>query len=320
MRRSAASETVRTPDSYRTRVLAVPEWDPDVVVDETLVRALLGEQFPELDASSARLLGTGWDNSVWAIEERWAFRFPHREVAIPGVLRELESLPGLAPLLHVPIPEPRFVGVPSERFQWPFFGAPLLAGEEAAEAELADDARVPLGAELGRFLRVLHDTDVDLELPGDPLMRADMAVRVPRTRAWLDEIRELGLWTPPAVAYALLDEASVLAPVEAAALVHGDLHVRHVLVDGGRLSGVIDWGDMCRADPAVDLLLYCCFLPPAAREAFVGTYGPIPEERLLRARVLALFVCGILLVYGRQEAFPRIEAEARAGLERTLVE
>ena len=63
----------------------MPEWDAEIVVDEALVRVLLAEQFPELDASSARLLGEGWDNSVWVVEERWAFRFPRREIAIAGV-------------------------------------------------------------------------------------------------------------------------------------------------------------------------------------------------------------------------------------------
>jgi aminoglycoside phosphotransferase (APT) family kinase protein len=37
-------------------------------------------------------------------------------------------------------------------------------------------------------------------------------------------------------------------------LCHGDLHVRHLLVDGdGSAAGVIDWGDLCLADAAVDL-------------------------------------------------------------------
>ena len=85
---------------------AVPEWDPDVEIDEALVRALLADQFSELDATSARLLGEGWDNSVWVVEEEWAFRFPRRAIAIPGVERELAVLPRLAPLLPVPIPSP----------------------------------------------------------------------------------------------------------------------------------------------------------------------------------------------------------------------
>ena len=66
----------------------MPEWDPDITIDEALVRTLLAEQFPQLDATSVRPLGVGWDNAVWLVEGRWAFRFPHRKVAIPGVERE----------------------------------------------------------------------------------------------------------------------------------------------------------------------------------------------------------------------------------------
>ncbi len=34
---------------------------------------------------------------------------------------------------------------------------------------------------------------------------------------------------------------------------HGDMHAQNVLSQDGRLAGVIDWGDMCSGDPAVDL-------------------------------------------------------------------
>jgi hypothetical protein len=61
----------------------VPDWDAEVAIDETLVQALLAEQFPELDAASARFIGEGWDNSVWAVEEVWAFRLPRRQIAVP---------------------------------------------------------------------------------------------------------------------------------------------------------------------------------------------------------------------------------------------
>jgi aminoglycoside phosphotransferase (APT) family kinase protein len=35
-------------------------------------------------------------------------------------------------------------------------------------------------------------------------------------------------------------------------LIHGDLGAEHVLVDGDRITGVIDWGDAAIGDPAVD--------------------------------------------------------------------
>jgi aminoglycoside phosphotransferase (APT) family kinase protein len=145
-----------------------------------------------------------------------------------------------------------------------------------------------------------------------------MAVRVPRTREVLAQLDERGLWRAPAEARRLLESAESLAPSETPALVHGDLHFRHVLVDRGRASGVIDWGDVCLADPSVDLQLVWSFLEGEARDAFVAGYGPIPEERLLRARVLALSLNGILALYGHDEGQPEIERAALAGLERTM--
>ena len=235
----------------------MPEWEAEIEIDEALVRALLSDQFPELDAASARPLAEGWDNSVWVVEDEWAFRFPRREIAIPGVERELEVLPRIAPLLAVPVPVPVFVGHRSERFPWPFFGCRLLPGDEPAVVVLREEARARLGGELGRFLRRLHapetDAAIDPErtLPVDPNRRADMTARVPIARRWLSELESLGSWRAPDRVERLLESALELPPPAAEAVVHGDLHLRHVLLDRrGSLSGVIDWGDVCRADPA----------------------------------------------------------------------
>jgi aminoglycoside phosphotransferase (APT) family kinase protein len=101
---------------------------------------------------------------------------------------------------------------------------------------------------------------------------------------------------------------------------HGDLHLRHLLVgDDGRPTAVIDWDDICRADPAVDLVLYWSFLPPAARPAFRESY-PVSDEGLLRARVLSLFLCGALAVYARHQRLRPLERETIAGIERTLAD
>jgi aminoglycoside phosphotransferase (APT) family kinase protein len=291
----------------------MPVWDAEVAIEAELVSALLREQFPELDAGSVRLLGEGWDNSVWLVEERWAFRFPRREIAIPGVERELVVLPILGPLLSVPIPIPNFVGRPSELYRWPFFGAPLLPGRELADARLAANDRVSLGAQLGRFLRALHNADVDTALPIDPNRRADMPARVEVARGWLEE---LGIERDEAER--LFEDALQLRPADGEVVVHGDLHVRHVLVDKGALSGVIDWGDVCRADPCVDLTLVWSFLPDAGREAFLSEYGPIDEERRLRARTLAVSLCAALVAYSRHMEHASLERECLDGLERAL--
>jgi aminoglycoside phosphotransferase (APT) family kinase protein len=239
------------------------------------------------------------------------------------VEREIAALPQLAPLLPAPVPVPVFVGGPSGAFPWPFFGAELLPGREPERGAPPERARGALAGELGRFLRALHDpalaqaVDPGRELPVDLNHRADMALRVPKTREWLASVAKLGIWRAPRGVERLLSDALELEPPEAAAIVHGDLHFRHVLVDGGgRLAGVIDWGDLCRADPSVDLALVWALLPRESRDAFLEAYGPVSGERLLRARVLALCLCAALAAYGRHEALPGVEGEALDGLRR----
>ena len=242
-------------------------------------------------------------------------------MVIRGLEIEIEVLPRIAPLLPLPVPVPTFVGRPSAAFQWPFYGAPFLPGRELAHARLDERARARLGRPLGEFLRALHSLELDVALPVDPVRRADMSFRVPETRERFAELEQLGLWSAPDAAHAIVDAAADLGPPEPAAVVHGDLHIRHLLVDDqGRAAAVIDWIDLSRNDPGVDFALYWCALPPRARTAFADAYGPMTDAQLLRGRILALFLCGTLAVWGHHEGVESVSGEALDGLAWTLEE
>ena len=131
----------------------VREWAAEVTVDEALARRLIGEQFPELEVGSLKLLGEGWDTTVWRVDEEWVFRFPRRSYPVPGLQNEIVHLPELAPLLPLPIPNPTFVGRPSPAFGWPFYGCRFLPGRELADSDLDDAARAALARPLAEFLR-----------------------------------------------------------------------------------------------------------------------------------------------------------------------
>jgi aminoglycoside phosphotransferase (APT) family kinase protein len=283
---------------------------------EALARRLIAGQFPEVELATLRRLGAGWDNDVWLADERWAFRFPRRALAIEGIEREIALLPRLAPQLPLPVPVPVFVGRPAEGYPWPFSGARLLTGHEIADARLDGDARLRLARPLAAFLRTLHATRLD-GLPEDPFRRADMAFRVPATRERFTELERLGLWRATRPVARVLERAERLPLPPAAAVVHGDLHFRHVLVaPDGAPTAVIDWGDLCRADPAIDLVLVWTTLDADGREAFLDVYGLVEEEGLLRARVLALFLAATLAAYAHREGMHALEREALASLAR----
>src|SRR4051794_679840 len=298
----------------------MPTWSPEVEVDEPLVRRLLRAQFPALAARSVRPLAEGWDSSVYLVDDRWAFRFPRRAIVLPGFALELEALPRLAPLLPVAVPVPVHVGAPSEDFPWPFAGAWLIPGHEATGTR----HRASLAVSLARALRALHEpatlAAVGGALPEDANRRADMQMRIPFAREQFEGLERAGLWHPPATAVDVLERALELPPPVATAVCHGDLHFRHLIVAGGALRGLIDWIDVCRADPAIDLQLLWSFFDPPDRAAFLAEYGPVSAEALLRARVVALFLCAALALYGDAEGHETVAREALAGLDRTLAE
>ncbi len=298
----------------------MPEsWSAEQVVGEERARRLIRGQFPQLATGEVAFVSEGWDYVVYRVDGEWAFRFPRREVGIPGTKREIAMLPRLAPLVPVSIPAPVHVGEPGDDFPWPFYGARYLPGAEP-DASLSDDARAALARPLARVLRALHaETTLDAvgaALPADPMGRADMAVRAPRARETIEAIADL--WQAPAELDELLGEALALPPPEPSVVCHGDLHFRQLLVERGSLTAIVDWVDLCRADPAADLSLVYGFLPPAARREFFAEYGEVEPASLLRAKVLALNLMAILARYGHVENVAGVKAEALAGLDRVF--
>lgn len=308
-----------------------PEWNAERTVPVEVAAEVIAAQFPELAGLPVRAFGAGWDNVVLAVGQEWLFRFIHRSVALDGARRELAVLRHLANPFTLPIPFPEKVGTPTPRIGWPFWGTRALSGRELAVAGLPDDARVAAASAVGAFLRELHDPALarrtvagvgrqGVVLPVDPLRRGDAAAVARRAQGRLDRLVQQQLWAPDPGTTDLLREAATLGPPTGPpVLVHGDLHVRHVLVvPDGRATGVIDWGDTALADPAVDLMIGYTAFSGRAREAFLAAYGPLDGARELRARVLGVHVNAVLTEYASAEGLRELAAEALLGMARAV--
>jgi aminoglycoside phosphotransferase (APT) family kinase protein len=330
---------------------AASQWTAEIAVTPQLAASLIREQFPDLGDQQVTMLATGWDNAAFLVGTQWLFRFPRREIAVPGVQREIAVLPRLAATLPLPIPDPQFVGRPSARYPWPFFGARRLPGAELADSGLADSRRARAAASVGHFLRALHDPGLvalveDAGLPVDPMRRASPPVRASRAREILDRLANRGICPAGSDVSRLLDRAERGAagaePAEEAAgatgpggtppagaglpaagpvvVSHGDLHVRHLLVDHeGSATGVIDWGDLCLADPAVDLSIAYLGFAGKARADLLSAYGaPVSPQRELAARTLAVSLAVSLAEYAAADGRAVLLRECRAGLRRAV--
>lgn len=307
-------------------------WAPERAISLDHALTLVRKHFPDLSFSSARILATGWDNTVVLLDDDWVFRFPRRAIALAGIEREIAWLPWIAGQVGVPVPVPVFVG---DYDGWPYWGGRHLAGEELARSPGID--RVPVAAAVGRFLAALHATAVPDgasfgHLPVDPFGRADSASRAARARSVLAELIDLGLFAADDALDAILGAGARLGPVTGVpVLSHGDLYSRHVLIEhsliehslnehklvdpGGQVSGIIDWGDLCMAVPAVDLAVAYSAFAGAARAALFAAYGPVDAETELRAKTFAVFSAASVAHYAHDTGDGVLLAEALAGLD-----
>jgi len=100
----------------------------DRALDEQRVARVVTAQFPELGGSAVRRLGSGWDHELFVLgDDERVFRFPKRAERVPWLLRELEIVGRVAPILGGVVPRFDYVGAPSEEFPYPFVATASFA-------------------------------------------------------------------------------------------------------------------------------------------------------------------------------------------------
>ena len=262
----------------------------EVDVDPDLVRRLLAVQQPDLAQLPVELMANGWDNAMYRVGDGLVARLPRREAAAELVVREQRWLPVLAPRLPLPVPAPVRTGQPALGYPWSWSIIPFLPGQAAARTAPADwpDAAVSLG----RFLAALH-VPAPPQAPANPVRGVPLANRSERLAQHLSAAS--GLAEHRAVTRAWQAALAVPAWDQPPVWLHGDLHPANIVVHRGRISGVIDFGDITSGDPATDLSAAWMLLPAQFHDVFRGAYRPAgqhaaSDETWARARgwVLAL--------------------------------
>ena len=256
----------------------------EIAVDEALVRALLQAQHPDLARWPLRRLANGWDNVLFRLGDELVVRLPRRELAVPLVAHEQRWLPELAPRLPLPVPVPVRVGRPGAGYPWPWSVCAWMPGESALVAPPTDPGAT--ADTLGRFLAALH-VPAPADAPHNPFRGIPLADRQVRT---LDALERLGDAVDGPRLRALWHELAA-TPVWSGppVWVHGDTHPGNLVVHEGRLSAVVDFGDLCSGDPASDLAVAWMLLPHEHHDAFRAAAGAGGDDDLwTRARAWAL--------------------------------
>jgi aminoglycoside phosphotransferase (APT) family kinase protein len=250
----------------------------DWPIDETLVRALLIQQHPDLADLSIEALEPGWDNALFRLGSDLAVRLPRRTQAVELLAKEARWLPSLAPGLNLRVPVPRRSGAPGCGYPSPWAVVDWVPGEPADQTPPGPGT----GADLGTFLRGLH-TPAPAQAPRNPVRGCPLADREPVVAARLARLSGRPGWDESLVRR-IWGQALAAAPGSEFLWLHGDLHPRNLVIHENRLAGVLDWGDLGAGDPATDLAgFFLLGLSPGEWGGFEAAYGPVGPDLVFRS-------------------------------------
>jgi len=243
-------------------------------IDATVVRRLIAQQFPQWANLPVRALSTAATvNAIFRIGDAISARFPLR-AADPAatrawLVREVAAARESANVSPVPAPQPIALGEPGHGYPLPWSVQTWLPGRDA----IADD---PAGSDgfagdLANLLTCLRAADTrgrhfNGAGRGGHLPDHDdwMDVCFARSEALIDVGRVRAMWC----------ELRELPEVDQDVMCHGDLTPTNVLVDRGRLVGVLDTGGVAAADPALDLVSAWHLLEAGPRQTLRDALSP----------------------------------------------
>lgn len=266
----------------------------EIDLDARLVGRLVAQQFPWLsDLPISAVRSTGTVNAIFRIGDNLCARLPRVAAWAKDLDAEWRWLPQLAPRLSLQVPEPVVRGEPAEGYPCSWAIYRWLEGQPYADHLVDDEGRA--ARDLARFVLELRRVD---RVAGAPRGgRPPLAEHDAETRVAIHAAREV---IDSAATTAAWDRA-VMAPTWHGPPVwlHGDLLRPNLLVRGGRISAVIDFGGVGVGDPAADVIPAWSVFGAAGREIFRNALD-VDDGTWSRARGFALLQAVMIIPYYRE--------------------
>ncbi len=280
-------------------------------IDAALARRLVDTQFPPwAELPLFPFTPAGSDHVIYRLGEELSVRIPRHAGAITQARKEAEWLPRLAPHLPLAVPVPVEVGEPDFGYPWQWAVSRWLDGEVATVEALSGSHEAAVA--LAEFLTALHrfDAETTEDLTGQPLSTRDTVTRSAITKAGdaFDTAAMGELW-----------EAALAAPDwdRPPVWFHGDFHTGNLLTTQGRLSAVIDFGELGTGDPARDLIIAFTLMSAETRATFRATLD-VDDATWIRGRGWAL-ATGLNAYISYAAVNPRVAAQTTRQITQALI-
>lgn len=228
--------------------------DDELHIDEEVARRLIIDQFPEWRPEYVRRITTdGTVNAIFRIGADLTARFPLRSAdptdMSAELAREATAMRELAACCPVATPAPVAMGDPGYGYPLPWTVQTWIHGAVATPHDLAHSE--VFAHDLVHLIRSLRAADTK----GRHFAGSGRGGGLHGSDAWMEVcFRESDGLLPVDRLRALWAEFRSLPNDTPEVMTHGDLIPGNLLVENGRLVGVLDGGGFAPADPSLDLV------------------------------------------------------------------
>jgi aminoglycoside phosphotransferase (APT) family kinase protein len=284
----------------------------EFALDERLVADLVAAQFPDLAGLPVhRVRPAGTVHAVYRLGDRYCARLPLTPAGAAELASESRWLPRLAARLPLGVPEPVGLGRPTPAYPSGWAVYRWIEGRPYTE-ELVDDEAAAAAA-LAGFVRELRAIDPAGAAPAGrrPLAELDAGTRAAIAACGddVDQVAAVHAWE-----LALAGPTWSGSPV----WIHADLLRPNLLVDGGRIRAVIDFGAAGRGDPAADVIPAWSVFGQVGRACFRARLD-VDDDTWNRARGYALHQAAQIVPYYR-DSNPAFAGDARRTIAQVVAE
>ncbi len=280
------------------------EWDVgtlDISVEDA--QHCIEEQAFKVD--SIELLGKGFDNCAFLVNDSFIFRFPrHKSADVYQLLYENVVLHKLQKIVSLEIPNPLYIGTPTEIYPYHFQGYKKIEGISANEVDWDQEGLENCIKSVAHFLKALHSvsaaTAQEWGMKASGYDQTDCAAMVQVLQPRIHSLIEMGMFPldETALAAEIAWAKSLHIPQGQKCLVHSDLHFAHLLFKDKKLNGIIDWGDVDISHPVVDFSIIHELFPESLHHLFFEIYGDVAIDVWEYAKFLALKSALTSMLYG----------------------
>lgn len=242
-------------------------------VDVSTARTLIAAQFPHWrHLEVARVDGSGTVNAIFRIGDELTGRFPllasEPKAARAALEQEAGALAEFASVCPFAAPRPVAIGAPDAEFPMPWTVQTWVSGEVATPIGSAHS--LGMAEDLAALIRALRRAPVR----GRRFRGQGRGGVLSDHDEWVQHcLAQVGPLMDAEPLRAMWEEFRSLPSSGPDVMTHSDLTPWNLLVDGGRLRGVLDAGWFGPADPALDLVCAWHVLDAPARTVLREAVG-----------------------------------------------